>query len=119
MATPQVKVSVVLAPLSSVACTTTVYGPDFDADGSMTPEMTPVTASMLRPLGSPVAVKLSTSPALGSVKALATLSATVALSVLLCAGVCALTVGAWLAEVILNVCVVVPPWPSSAVTVTV
>ena len=55
LSTFQVNVSVVLAPLSSVAFTVTVYGADLDADASMVPVITPVTASMFRPLGRPMA----------------------------------------------------------------
>ena len=69
--TVQVKVSLTLAPFSSVAVTVTVNTPTdgvkglklpmVGASGSIVPTMTPVTGSMPRPGGSPVALKVKES----------------------------------------------------------
>src|SRR5947208_5908484 len=65
------KLSLIALPWASVAVTMTVLLPKSSSVG--VPEMTPVWASMLRPVGS-LAEKVSASPAAGALKWLETLS---------------------------------------------
>ena len=69
LSTDQVKVSLVGAPLSSVAVMVTVYGPFTDALVAILPVTRPVLGSMLSPGGKPSAANVSVSPAFGSLKA--------------------------------------------------
>ena len=66
LATLKVTVWVTVPPLPSDAVMVTVYTPPLTwlAAGSMVPVIRPVSGSMLRPAGSPVAAKLRSSPSM-------------------------------------------------------
>ena len=107
LVTPSVKVVAMVAPVGSFAVTVTVYGPPTLADLSSVPEITPVTGSMLKPFGRPVALKSSLSP-FGSLKLAPAFRLNAVKSTPLCAAM-ALTSGPAFCTVIVTVAVAVAP----------
>ena len=113
LATFQVKVCEVAAPLGSVPVIVTEYGPVTLALAAIVPVMTPVVGWMLSPGGSPADVNVNVSLPSGSLKLAETSSVTTCESVLFC-GARAVEVGASFVPVTVTVTVVVavPPLPS-------
>ena len=79
----------------------------------------PVAASKINPGGTTSAAYVRMSPAFGSENTVPASSVTGEPAFAIWFGVVVACVGAWLVASITSVCVTVPPWPSSAVTVTV
>ena len=116
--TVQVKVSLLVAPLSSLAVTVMVNAVLAKTLAETVPEILPL-AEMLRPVGRPEAVKVSGS-VLGSLNTPDTSNAGMVSPVVVAwFGVGLPTEGAWLRVSSVKVCCAVPPWPSDTATVIV